>query len=438
MSMSGRGGDQKIRVLIADDVPEARDNVQKLLQFAPDIAVVGQAGTGREAVDLARRLNPDIILMDVQMPEMDGIAATQVITAQFPSIAVIMISVQIDPENLRRSLQAGARDYLSKPFGLDDLTNSIRTVYQGLQATRAQFATTSALPGTTGGLGGSSAEAGSKAKVIGTFSPKGGVGRTALAVNLAVATKLATDLRVAVVDGNLAFGDVGVALNLPATKTVADLAHHSSMVDADLVSDVLATHSSGVRVLLAPPTPQDAEAVSPDHLRAVLARMVTMFDYIFVDTRPSFEETQLVLLDASDTVLLVLTQEMTAIKAAKQYLEVSELLGYPGEKTLLVLNRAGTTSQISAEDIEAHLKGRLRGRIPDDPVAVLRSINEGVPLVVSAPESRFAVAINHLASAVTDGAVQVEEEQEQRRGFRFFRRGGAEVRARPGMAVTES
>ena len=104
MSMSGRGGDQKIRVLIADDVPEARDNVQKLLQFAPDIAVVGQAGTGREAVDLARRLNPDIILMDVQMPEMDGIAATQVITAQFPSIAVIMISVQIDPENLRRSL----------------------------------------------------------------------------------------------------------------------------------------------------------------------------------------------------------------------------------------------------------------------------------------------------------------------------------------------
>src|SRR5919199_373553 len=400
MSMSGRGGDQKIRVLIADDVPEARDNVQKLLQFAPDIAVVGQAGTGREAVDLARRLNPDIILMDVQMPELDGIAATQLITAQFPSIAVIMISVQIDPENLRRSLQAGARDYLSKPFGLDDLTTSIRTVYQGLQATRAQFAATTALPGTTG-LGGAPAEAGSKAKVIGTFSPKGGVGRTALAVNLAVATKLATDLRVAVVDGNLAFGDVGVALNLPAVKTVADLAHHASMVDADLVSDVLATHSSGVRVLLAPPTPQDAEAVSPDHLRAVLARMVTMFDYIFVDTRPSFEETQLVLLDASDTVLLVLTQEMTAIKAAKQYLEVSELLGYPGEKTLLVLNRAGTTSQIAAEDIEAHLKGRLRGRIPDDPAAVLRSINEGVPLVVSAPEGRFALAINQLASADT-------------------------------------
>src|SRR5919202_1514308 len=382
MSMSGRGGDQKIRVLIADDVPEARDNVQKLLQFAPDIAVVGQAGTGREAIDLARKLAPDIILMDVQMPELDGIAATQMITAQFPGIAVIMISVQIDPENLRRSLQAGARDYLSKPFGLDDLTNSIRTVYQGLQATRAQF----------------------------------------------VATRLATDLRVAVVDGNLAFGDVGVALNLPATKTVADLAHHASMVDADLVSDVMATHSSGVRVLLAPPTPQDAEAVSADHLRAVLARLVTMFDYIFVDTRPSFEETQLVLLDASDTVLLVLTQEMTAIKAAKQYLEGSELLGYPGEKTMLVLNRAGPNSQITPEDIEAHLKGRLRGRIPDDPAAVLRSINEGVPLVLSAPEGRFAQAINHLASVVTDGAVPVEEEQEQRRGFRLFRRGAAEVR----------
>jgi pilus assembly protein CpaE len=414
---------QKIRVLIADDVPEARDNVQKLLQFAGDIQVVGQAGTGREAVELARSQGPDIVLMDVTMPEMDGITATQLITAQLPGIAVIMISVQVDPDSLRRSLQAGARDYLSKPFGLEDLTNSIRSVYQALQATRAQFSATTALGGTAA-LGGPNGAQAAKAKVVGVFSPKGGVGRTTLAVNLAVATKLATDKRVALVDGNLAFGDVGVSLNLPPAKTICDLVPHIGILDADLVSDVLATHSSGVKVLLAPPTPQDAETVTPDHLRAIMQGLMTMFDYIFVDTRPSFEETQLVLLDLADTVLLTMTMEMTAVKAAKQYLEVSELLGYPNEKTTLVLNRKNDISQIGVEDIEANLKGRLRGRIPDEPAAVLRSINEGVPLVVSAPDGRFAAAINSLASVVTDGLVPAEEESERGRGLvgRLFRR----------------
>lgn len=132
----------RIRVLIVDDVPEARDNVQKLLQFADDIQVVGQGGTGREAIDLSRKLQPDIILMDVSMPEMDGITATQLITTQQPSVAVIMSSVQSDTETLRRSLQAGARDYLFKPYGLDELTGSIRTVYQAIQVSRAQLSAT--------------------------------------------------------------------------------------------------------------------------------------------------------------------------------------------------------------------------------------------------------------------------------------------------------
>lgn len=427
---------QRIRVLIADDVPEARDNVQKLLRFANDIEVIGQAGTGREAVDLARKLNPDIILMDVTMPELDGIAATQLITSQLPGIAVIMISVQVDPESLRRSLQAGARDYVSKPFGLDELTSALRNVYQSLQVTRAQLGTTAVLGG-AGGLGGGQGAGGRKAKVIAVFSPKGGVGRTTVAINLAVATKLATDKRVALVDGNLAFGDVGVSLNLAMTKTIADLVPHASTLDADIVSDILATHSSGLKVLLAPPSPQDAEAVTADHLRAVLQSLLPMFDYIFVDTRPSFDETQLVVLDAADVVLLLLTMEMTSVKAAKQYLEVAELLGYALEKTTLVLNRLNAASQITPEDIEANLKGQLKGRLPDEPIAVLQSINEGIPLVVSAPEGRFAQAVNQLAGVVTDGAVMTDDNQERKRGGlgRFFRRGGADTSGTANVAL---
>ena len=411
----------RIRVLIVDDVPEARDNVQKLLQFAGDMQVIGQGGTGREAVDLARKLQPDIILMDVSMPEMDGITATQLITTQFPSVAVIMSSVQSDTETLRRSLQAGARDYLFKPYGLDELTGSIRTVYQSVQASRAQLtATTSA---TTTHLG--TPEEQGRAKVVSVFSPKGGIGRTTLAANLAVVTKLATDKRVLLIDGNLAFGDIGVVLNLPAVKTIVDLASNAGQLDADFVSDVLATHSSGVRVLLAAPSPQDAEGITSDHLRAIIGQVVMMFDYVFIDTRPSFDEIQLAMLDLSDTVLLTMTMEMTAVKAAKQYLEVAELLGYAPEKTTLVLNRFGAVSQITVEDVETHLKGQIKGRIPDEAALVIRSVNEGIPLALSDPESRFISAITNLANVVTDGLVPADEEREQRRGLGgLFRRGG--------------
>lgn len=424
-------GVARIRVVIVDDVPEARDNVQKLLQFAGDVQVIGQGGSGREAIDLARKLHPDVILMDVSMPEMDGITATQAITGQFPGVAVIMCSVQTDTETLRRSLQAGARDFLFKPFGLEELSTSIRNAHQ---ASRAQLQVTAGLSASTALIG---QEEQARAKMIAAFSPKGGVGRTTLVTNLAVATKLATDKRVLLIDGNLPFGDLAVVLNLTTPKTIFELASNVNHLDADFVAEVLATHSSGVRVLLAPPTPQDAEGITADQLRTIVGHLLPMFDYVFVDTRPSFDESQLALLDLADQVLLVLSMEMTAIKAGKQYLEVAELLGYPSDKTLLVLNRVGGQSQISVEDIETHLKGQLRGRIPDEPTLVLRSINEGVPITLGDPESRYARAIHNLASVVTDGLVEAEEEREQRRGFGFFRRGGGASRAKPALAAAE-
>ncbi len=424
-------GAARIRVVIVDDVPEARDNVQKLLQFAGDVQVIGQGGTGREAIELARKLHPDVMLMDVSMPEMDGITATQVITGQVPGVAVIMCSVQTDTDTLRRSLQAGARDFLFKPFGLEELSTSIRNAHQ---SSRAQLNATAGLNASTGLLG---QEEQARAKMIVAFSPKGGVGRTTLITNLAVATKLATDKRVLLIDGNLPFGDLAVVLNLTTPKTIFDLAANVNHLDPDFVAEVLATHSSGVRVLLAPPSPQDAEGITADQLRTIVGHLLPMFDYVFVDTRPSFDESQLALLDLADQVLLTLTMEMTAIKAGKQYLEVAELLGYPTEKTLLVLNRFGNQSQISVEDIETHLKGQLKGRIPDEPTLVLRSINEGVPIALGDPETRFARAINNLASVITDGLVEAEEEREQRRGLgSLFRRNSA-PRAKPTLAGAE-
>src|SRR5205809_6032777 len=84
----------QIRVLVVDDIPETRDHLTKLLGFESDIDVVGAAASGREALEMAVRLNPDVVLMDINMPDMDGITATEQLSSSAPSAAVVMMSVQ--------------------------------------------------------------------------------------------------------------------------------------------------------------------------------------------------------------------------------------------------------------------------------------------------------------------------------------------------------
>src|SRR5687767_3682627 len=128
----------KTRVLIVDDIAETRENIRKLLQFEPDIEVVGMARTGREGIQLAKETRPHVVLMDINMPDMDGIQATEIIVKDVPSAQIIIVSVQSDTDYLRRAMLAGARDFLSKPPPADELVNTIRRLGQ-LSAQREQM-----------------------------------------------------------------------------------------------------------------------------------------------------------------------------------------------------------------------------------------------------------------------------------------------------------
>jgi pilus assembly protein CpaE len=409
---------EQIRVVIVDDIAETREHLTKLLSFESDIEVVGAAASGEEAVELTGRLNPDILLMDINMPGMDGIATTERISATYPTTSIIMMSVQGEADYLRRSMLAGAREFLVKPFSSDELTASIRQVHVREKQKRGRMVV--AFQGTPGG-----SDAGKRnGKIVTLFAPKGGVGRTTLAVNLAVA--LAGEQRqvVTLMDGSFQFGDVGVLLNLnPKNKSIIDVVADPSSTDEDLVDTSLINHSTGIKVLLAPPSPEMAELIGVEQVRRMLQRLRDTNDFTVIDLWPHFNDVTLALLDMSDVILTVLTLEITNIKNIRLFLEVAEQLGY-GDRLKLVLNRADSAFGIRVADVETSVGRKIDHQVVSDGRTVVYALNRGVPFVWSnsqAPVSEDVLKISRALVAEV-AAQQADAEQEKSKKSIFGRR----------------
>lgn len=387
----------KIRVLIVDDIAETRDNVKKLLYFENDIEVVGMGANGREGVDLAIKLQPDIVLMDINMPVMDGIAATEAISTQAPHTQVMMMSVHGDADYLRRSMLAGAREFIIKPFSSEELVNSIHRVHQ--------FAARRAAPPPMAVVSGLPPPPQRGARVIAVFGAKGGCGGSTVAVNLAMALREETNARIALVDANFEFGDVGVLLNLPGNRTIADLIGKQAEIDEEMLDGTMTSHSSTVRVLLAPPRPELAELIKPEHLKKITHLLDKRYDYIVIDLWKSFQETTVFFMDLADLILLVTTADIPAIKNVKLFFELTEQLAYPSSKTLLVLNKEERRKEerrndINPRDIEASIKHPIAALLPKDERTTAQAINRGTPFVLWQKNAPISQAILLLAKNI--------------------------------------
>jgi pilus assembly protein CpaE len=385
----------KTRVLIVDDIAETRDHLSKLLGFEKDIEVVGAAASGAEALEMAARLLPDVVLMDINMPEMDGIAATELLTARVPSTSVVMMSVQGEADYLRRSMLAGAREFLVKPFSSDELTASIRQVHAREREKMGRMAATVAETRKTT----ATREPG---RVVAIFSPKGGVGRTTIAVNLAVAAASEPGSDVVLVDGSFQFGDVGVLLNLnPKNKSISDMVPELEAAgEPESLDTFVITHSTGLKVLLAPPSPEMAELVTPAAIRRVLEVLRSRADLVVVDCAAAFSDSTLAVLDTADVILTVLTLEITSIKNMRLFLEVADQLGYPPDKIELVLNRADSALGIRVADVEHSIGRKVQHTVVSDGRSVVYALNRGVPFFVSNREAQVSQDILRLARAL--------------------------------------
>ena len=406
----------KIRVLIVDAAAEAHQQIAASLANDSELEVAGSTSDGQEAVEALPALRPDVALVDLGLPGLDGLHTTETITARYPWVSVIMTSTAADPDYLRRAMLAGARHFLVKPIDAGELTNSIKQVYwidAGRRA--AQAAAPPPVPGAAALHPGVAVAPARESKVYTFYSAKGGVGCTTIACNLAIALKQATGKEVAIFDCGLLFGDVGVVLNLSPRYTLVDLLPRLGNLHAEDLDQMMATHTSGVKILLAPPSPEKAELVSAEHVRAVLAALRERFDYVLIDTWPTFEERILHVLDASDKIVVLTTLEMPAIKNTRLLLDVTNALSYPPERIALVVNRADSRGSIRMQDVERILQKQFAAEIVSDGRLTTHSLNEGVPFVMTRPDAPISGNVVDLARKLAElGAPPADEVRPRR------------------------
>jgi pilus assembly protein CpaE len=387
---------EKIRVLLADDIAATRASVGKLIAFHDEMTVIGEAENAEQVIALAKKLLPDIILMDINMPGMDGITATQILSTEVPTASIIMMSVQNEQEYLRKAMVAGAKNYLTKPFSSDELLQAIKQVHESELRRRVVFMK----PESTNSKQG---------KVITVFSTKGGIGKTTIATNLAVALAAKTDGNVCVVDADLQFGDVALFLNVLPQATIADLVQDIDHLDEKLLKGYLCPFSDSVKVLPAPLRPEQAETISGVHLTAILKTLRSMFQYVVVDTAPSFNDAMLAALDAADEVLIISAMDLPTVKNVKLCLEIMESLNYTEGKVKLVLNRADSEGGMDIREVEETLRRGFSATVPSDGKTVVSSVNRGVPFVISNPDTNVAQSVYKLARMVSCGEWKEEE-----------------------------
>lgn len=381
---------KRIKVLIVDDISDTRDSIRRLLQFEDDIVVLGEAGSGSEAIMFAEENRPDIILMDINMPEMDGIRATELMAQRAPGSSVIIMSVQGEHAYLRRAMMAGAREYIVKPFTGDELASVIAKVYEMDQQKKEAIGQQPAVSVDSKIRNG---------EIISFFSTKGGVGKTTLATNLAVQLASTGKNRVLLIDLNLQFGDVAVFLNLVPKRSIADLIESGPLEFAEIHSYFL-THSSGLKVLAAPTRPEYAELVTAEHVEQILGEVKAKFDFIICDNASRFEDVSLVTFDFATQIWLVVAQDVPTLKNAKLSLEVIEGLHHT-PKVQVVLNRTSKEMGMNPREVEKSLNFKISYEIPSDGRALIAALNQGVPFVTSYPQSKASEGIRTMAKKLT-------------------------------------
>ena len=332
-----------------------------------------------------------VIGPDVDLEAAAALADTLRVTR--PAISVVLVRRRVDTSVLAEALRSGMREVVDERdlTGLGSAVVRAQEVWQALNGPIQDAADTS------------------RGKLVTVFSPKGGVGKTTLAVNLATVLTNKGASKVCLVDLDLGFGDVAITLQLFPARTIADAVHFETGLDMTVLEPLLTPHGDGLSALVAPVQP-DAKDSIPAHLvRKILSLLKTEFDYVVVDTAPAFDDQVLQAFDETDVLLIVTTLDVPTLKNVKIAVETLDLLNFPADKRRLVLNRADEKVGLTAEKVESTLGMKIHASIPMSP-QVANATNSGEPIVSSHPKHSVSTAVSKLAKSIENEPANVQVE----------------------------
>jgi pilus assembly protein CpaE len=366
----------RIQTLVALDDGIDSSLVRSMLPERGEIEVVGIINGFDEGWRALQESSPELILVVCAGFSERALYFIDSAKKQDADRPVVVLSSGSANGFVRRVFESGADDILTLPQSEAEVAFALQKAI----ARRKGTATSSGI---------------ALAPMVCVLGPKGGTGKTLVSANLSVALASAGH-RSILVDLDLQFGDVGLALGLRPDKTIYDLARSAGSLDADKLDAYLMRHSSGLRILLAPTRPDQASTVTVDLLRDVFATLRSMSDYVVVDTPPGFTPEVIAAIDASSHVCMVGMLDALSLKNTKLGLETLELMGYDAGRITLILNRADSRVGITREDVET-----IIGRAPDILIPSDRqiplSVNEGTPIVLVDERTEAAKSFRALA-----------------------------------------
>jgi len=383
-----------IRVLVAEKDSKKRENLREIIASChAGCEVVGLARDGHEAMQMTLQLLPDIVFGAYDLPGISGLQTCEMLNALAPDIMFVLVVDNKSPERVEAAMRAGARAVVCMPlqpreieYLIDDLAEIAK---RRCSSEVLEWKDPSRFP-----------------KVISVTAAKGGVGKTTIAVNLAVTLARQHPKKVAVVDLYTQFGDVATMFNVRPNHTLAELAPQLSEIDQELIKNYVSEHSSGVHILVASTEPLPLDFITVEHLDSLLSVLKRIYRYVIIDLPPMLHPTSLHVLSYSNIVLLVANLfDLTTATDTKKYYDALGNEHIAKEKVKIILNRVSKVNRIQTADIEAMFDCEILAHVPNDG-RLVSAVNQGIPLVMTDGDSAYGRSMERLAGAISGIFVQ--------------------------------
>lgn len=398
-----------IKIVIAENERAELDSIKSYLATQRDVQVVGEARDGKECQDMVTRLRPDIALLRIDLPVINGLDVAEHITTKLPDVGVILILTGNEGQDAwRKMLQAGIKDFVTRPLNAERVIEEVRKISEQ-QAKRRE--------NPAGGGQAATIPSGPTRQVITVTGPRGGCGKTIIATNLAVGLAKSSE-KVALVDLNLWGGDVAMMLDMAPKRTLGDLLPGFGGIDYDVIEAMMVKHASGVSVLAAPLTGTfDGATLSRYMVQSILEPLREHYDLTIVDTGFANLESTLAAMEFSDVILVVVGMDLPRLRDCKHYLKNLLAANYAKEKIRVLVNRSTGSREISTDEVETILEFPVTTQLATDDALVNSSVNLGQPFVLASPNKVLSKSIITLADQLQPGAASAIK---KRTGSKWF------------------